>query len=247
MLPALFLAAALGSESPPRCWDVFDSAVRRSAAAAHPAYVSYDERISVTGDGEQVLYSTAHVDYRDDGTARVEDERFAFAPIVTRQAEPGPPELGPYGAERIAWLPQESLDGGFPVIAAVRAQGKIACDIADVETYKGHQAYHIVFRNTPRNRPGLKELWIDTQSRDIWKLRVTGYVLFVGSQEASPLTDFQVELEYAGPYLVVDHVVWQYRRREYSQYADYFGEYTLGGFSFPSTLPNSYFRQSGAQ
>ena len=50
-----------------------------------------------------------------------------------------------------------------------------------------------------------------------------------------------MELGYSGPYLVVNHVVWQLRRREYSQWASYFGEYTLTGFTFPNSLPAGYF------
>jgi hypothetical protein len=46
--------------------------------------------------------------------------------------------------------------------------------------------------------------------------------------------------------LVVDHVVWQYDRREYSQMSRYFGEYTLSGYRFPGSLPASYFGAAAA-
>jgi hypothetical protein len=38
--------------------------------------------------------------------------------------------------------------------------------------------------------------------------------------------------------------VWSYRRREYSQYAVYFGEYTFSNYAFPATLPASYFNET---
>jgi hypothetical protein len=86
-------------------------------------------------------------------------------------------------------------------------------------------------------------MWVDTKSKDIWKLIVSGYVIFADIPE-KPLTDFQVELGYAGPYLVVNHVTWAYRLRSYSQYENLFGEYYFTGFDFPASLPNSLFAES---
>ena len=76
---------------------------------------------------------------------------------------------------------------------------------------------------------------------------VSGYVVFVDDPSTAPaLANFEVELGYSGPYLVVNHVVWSYRRHVFSQYANYFGEYTLGNFSFPDRLPASYFGEDAA-
>lgn len=237
MFPAIVLAAAFSTQ---QCWDIFDGALRHNALGAHPAFISYDERISVIGDDAPILFSLAHVDYRDDGIARVLDERFGYQPMRTSHAEPGPPELGPYGNARSAWLPIESV-GDLRVISNVHVPGSITCTVADVEEYKQHRSYHLVFGNFNPNKPAIKAIWIDTSSQDVWKLIVSGYVLFVDSNGPPPLADFQVELGYSGPFLVVNHVVWQLRRREFSQYANYFGEYTLSGFSFPNSLPADYF------
>lgn len=236
MFPAIVLAAAFSTQ---QCWDIFDGAMRHNAQGAHPAYISYDERISVTADGGPVLFSLAHVDYRDDGSARVLDERFNYLPIYTKHAEPGPPELGPYGKARSLWLPLEGMRD-LPVISSVHVLGNITCTAA-IEQYKGHRSYHLIFGNLAQDKPAIKAMWIDTASQDVWKLIVSGYVLFVDSNQSPPLADFQVELGYSGPFLVVNHVVWQLRRREYSQYANYFGEYTLTGFTFPNTMPPNYF------
>lgn len=236
MLHSLVLAALAAL---PPCWDVFDSALRHSANAPHPPYVTYSERISITADRRPLLISFAHVDYRDDGLARVSDERFNYEPFVTRHAEPGPPELGPYGSGRAMWLPGPS---GLRTIAQARTLGRVTCTIADEEEYKSHDTYHLTFGGGVRGRPQLEALWIDTRSHDIWKLIVTGPVRFLDNpNHPYGLAEFQVELGYSGPYLVVDHVVWTYRRHEYSQYVNYFGEYTFSGYAFPQTLPAAYF------
>jgi hypothetical protein len=236
MIHALVLAA-LGATPP--CWDVFDAALRHSASAVHPPYVTYSERILVSEDGAPLMRSVAHVDYRDDGLSRVSDERFNFEPFVTRHAEPGPPELGPYGKGRVMWLPETD---GLPIIAHVRTLGSITCNIADEESYKGHTTYHLVFGGGQAERPALKALWIDTRSHDVWKVILTGPVTFWDDPEHTRgLAEFQVELGYSGPYLVVNHVVWSYTRQQYSQYVNYFGEYTYEEYSFPEALPASYF------
>lgn len=239
MLPML-IAATAGILP---CWDIFDAALRHSALSEHPPFVTYDERISITEDNQRIVQSVAHVEYRDDGVARVRDERFDFEPIVTRRAEPGPPELGPYGSARQNWLPQSQL---FRTIAAVRSDGDLQCFDDGVETYKGHSTYHLQFVDRVQNRPALEDLWVDTQSDAVWKLETTGYVYFAGDDGGHALADFQVEFTYAGSYLVVDHVVWQYTQREYSQTSNFFGEYTLSGYRFPQQLPSSHFRTNEA-
>ena len=241
MFPTLVLAAALTSS---QCWNIYDSALRHSAEASHPTYISYDIVTRVTEDEQPLVYSRAHVDYRDDGLARVMDERFNFEPILTRHAEPGPPVIGPYGSRRDAWLPKDS---NLPIIADVRASSSVTCTAA-AEAYRGHSTYHLAFTGGHiSQRPAVKAMWIDAASRDIWKIIVSGPVTFgSNSHPDDQLVDFQVELSYFGPYLLVDHVVWQYRFREFSQYAAYFAEYTLHDYAFPSRLPAAYFLQTTA-
>lgn len=241
MIHALVLAAVAAM---PPCWNVFDAALRHNASAPHPQYVVYSERMAVSADGAPVYASMATVDYRDDGLARVSDERFDYQPFLTRRSEPGPPELGPYAGRREMWLPDPD---DLKVIADVHAGGKIACTIADEETYKSHDTYRLVFTGAPAGRPTLEQLWIDTSTHDIWKLIVTGPVTFWDDPSGRPgLAEFQVELGYSGRYLVVNHVVWKYNRHQFSQYVDYFGEYTYSGYSFPSSLPASVFADEAA-
>ncbi len=235
MFASFLLAAAM---SIPPCWTIFETALQHSAASAHPAYVSYDEGINVTEDDQRLVQTTAHVDYRDDGLALVRDERFNYEPILTRHTEPGPPELGPYGPAREAWLPNREswLPQGdvFPTIAKVRSQADMHCTVAGIEQYKGHTTYHLVFPG-PKDRPAMKALWVDTSSDTIWKVIVSGYVTFADDpQGPHPVANFEVELGYSGPYLMVNHVVWAYSRHEYSQVSDYFGEYTFNSSFLPA-------------
>lgn len=240
MLAALVLG--LVAAAAPPCWDVYDGALRHSAAASHPAFVSYDEQIRITEDNFPLVRSRAHVDYRDDGWARVLDERFDFEPIVTRHAEPGPPEIGPYGQSRAAWLPQDSE---LPIIADVRSEGAVSCTLSETVPYKGRVSRHLIFSGGQiAERAGVKEMWVDAKTGDVWKLIVSGPVAFADDPGSkTELADFEVELGYVGPYLLVNHVTWKYHRREFSQYSSYFAEYTLGGYAFPAQLPASYFAQ----
>lgn len=235
----LHLVALAALAALPQCWSLYDAALAHSAAASHPAYVTYNERISITMDGARVLYSLANIDYRDDGLARVWDERFDYHPYVTRSTEPGPPVIGPYGEARLMWLPSAA---GLPVIAQVRSSGDVRCTIVGEETYKTHDTYHLTFTGAPDDKPHLKDLWVDRTSHDVWKLIVSGPVLIADDDgRVSGLADYEVELGYSGAHLVVNHIVWSYRLRRYSQYVDYFGEYVFDGFAFPQTLPDSYF------
>jgi hypothetical protein len=223
-MPVMHLALA-ALTAMPSCWGLYDKALAHSAAAVHPPYITYSERIAITTDGQPLIISFANIIYRDDGMARVSDERFGYAPIFTRNPEPGPPELGPYGTRREMWLP---LDADAHTIAAVRAAGRVTCAI-EPEVYRSRATYHLTFHGADPLRAHLDDLWVDVRTGEIRKLRITAQ------------GDFEIELGYHGGYLVVDHVTWSYDRRTEGQPTQYFGEYTLTDFSFPKELPASYF------
>ncbi|MDQ2993266.1 MAG: hypothetical protein M3R30_10685 [Candidatus Eremiobacteraeota bacterium] len=231
---ASVLALALGGQA---CWDLYDGAMRHRAAAAHPAYVQYDENTALHIDGYPIVSATATVRYRSDGLARVEDSRFVDYSWVTDHVEPGPPELGPYGKNRSAWLPMD--EPGLPsVIAEVRKHGAAACTNLGLEQLHGHLAYHLKITPFDASRPSLKALWIDADTAEIWKVVVSGRLFVIdGPQENSPVVDFEVELAAEGSYVMVQHVTWHYRMPIYSQYSNYFGEYYLSNFHYPNALP----------
>jgi hypothetical protein len=147
----MFLAMAAAVSLTPSCWNLYDEALTRSASAPHPRYVSYSEQISISEDGLPLTMSSAHVDYRDDGIARVADERFANS-FLTTNVEPGPPELGPYGANREMWLPLPSTQRTIAVVHG----GRVTCSIAGEDPIRSRLAYHIAFGDTNPEHPHLE-------------------------------------------------------------------------------------------
>lgn len=236
MVHLIFAALAAAA---PRCWDIYERVLAHSAASPHPRFISYNEHIAIFEDGDRIISSRANVDYRDDGLARVADERFGYDPIVTRAVEPGPPELGPYGPGRAMWLPPPP---GAPTIATVRVKSAVACTNEGIETYRGSRVYHLRFHGADPQRAHLRALWVDARSMDVWKVALAAPVRLVdGSAAAYDLANYEVELSYRGPYLVVDHVTWSLGEKAFSQSTTYRGDYTFSGYSFPAALPSSYF------
>ena len=56
------------------------------------------------------------------------------------------------------------------------------------------------------------------------------------------LADFEVELAPYDKYVVVNHVTWKYDFRQFSQTANFFGEYYYTSFAFPKEVPPGFFR-----
>jgi len=240
------LACAPASAAPlPNCWDIAYAALHHRAAAAHPPFILYNESSQITDGGSPLLQTRKNVAYRDDGVSRVWDERFSYEPYVTRANDPGPPELGPYGARRSIWLPVQEVDASLPLIGQVRAHNPngLSCTTDGIETYRGHRTYRLSFTTTHPERPALKALWVDTGSSEIWKVILSGLLpITLDTDENLPrLADFEIELDQVDAYVVVDHVTWKYRYHAYAQYSELFGEYYYTGFQFPQTLPEKYF------
>jgi len=105
-----FVRAQAVADALPNCWDIVSAALRHRAASIHPPFILYNEISHVTDNGDMLIQNHESVAYRDDGVARVWDERFGYDPYVTRASDPGPPELGPYGARRSAWLPVQPVE-----------------------------------------------------------------------------------------------------------------------------------------
>ena len=247
---AAFLLAALAcaqaaAQALPDCWDTAYAALRHRAAALHPPFILYNERSLVTDNGDMLIQNHESVAYRDDGISRVWDERFAYDPYVTRASDPGPPELGPYGARRSVWLPvQVPQTPAPPLIGEVRARNTdgMTCSTDGIENYRGHQTYRLSFYSTHPERPALRGLWIDVATSEIWKVDLSGSLpIALDDEKTIRLAEFELELDQIGPYVVIDHVTWKYRYHEFAQYSDFFGEYHYSGFQFPDTLPATFF------
>jgi len=248
-LAAFLLAGFACAQAPaatlPDCWDIAYSALRHRAAAIHPAFILYNEISHVTDNGETLIRNHENVAYRDDGMARVWDERFAYDPYVTRASDPGPPELGPYGARRSVWLPvQVPETSSPPLIGAVHARNSdgMTCTTDGIENYHGHETYRLSFQSTHPERPALRALWVDIGNSEIWKVELSGSLpIVLDDERAIRLAEFEIELNQIGPYVVISHVTWKYRLHEFAQYSDFIGEYYYSGFQFPDKLPETFF------
>ncbi|MDP9018844.1 MAG: hypothetical protein M3N19_11050 [Candidatus Eremiobacteraeota bacterium] len=232
-----------GAQSASACWDLAYAAIRHRAAAPHPPFILYDETQAIVRDGLPLMSARASIAYRDDGVARISDERFSFKPYVSRFMEPGPPELGPYGGRRSIWLTIQGLDQSLPLIGEVRSNNGLTCTNEGVERYKDHSAYHLSFTTQGKARPALRTLLVDTAKSEIWKVVLSQYLPLPGTSIAAPpLVTFEIELQEANQYLVVQHVTWKYEFREYSQWSTLFGEYYYSDFQFPAQMPVTLFQ-----
>ena len=245
LLLALFARAQSAADPLPNCWDVTYAALRHRAAAAHPPFVVYNEVSLITDNGDMLLRNHESVAYRDDGISRVWDERFGYDPYVTRSNDPGPPELGPYGSRRSAWLPVPTADTSSPpLIGEVRAHNSdgLSCTNDGIVSYDGHETYRLSFFSPHPDRPALRGLWVDVGSSEIWKVDLSGSLPIALDDGRTPrLANFEIELKKIDAYVVIDHVTWKYRLREFAQYSDFFGEYYYSGFQFPDALPATFF------
>ncbi len=242
---ALLASTAGARAADDRCWQTAFEAIRHSAAAPRPTFTSYAEQEHLIVDGvsmEDVFYD---ITYRDDGIALI-DDRWS-RPWVSNRLEPGPPLLGPYGADRKNWLGMPGIDLPYPTIATVRSHPSEPCSMLGAEPYDGISTIHITFPDAPTDRPALKAMWIDPQTGDIMKLVVSGRVNVRAnrSDRTAHYADFQIELEHKGAYTVVRHVTWSYSLRVYSQVAKFFGEYYYRNYRFSDRSPNALLAGGG--
>ncbi|GAC1656240.1 MAG: hypothetical protein NVS9B12_07890 [Vulcanimicrobiaceae bacterium] len=235
------LGLQVRAQALPDCWTVTFAALKHRAASAHPPYISYAEAGSIMQDERTLLSTHPTIVYRDDGILRVTDNGFTY---LTRTAEPGPPELGPYGDRRSMWLPiDESADPSLPLIGSVHTRSSmLKCTNQGIDVFKDHVTYKLAFTTRYPDRPSLKTLWIDTRSWEIWKVVVSGPApVVMGGGRGLPLADFEIELTQVDEYVVVSHVTWKFSFHEFWQTSNFFGEYYYSAFEFPKAVPPDYF------
>lgn len=219
-LAAAVLAGLLSASS---CWDVYDAAMHRSAQAVQPRFVSYDENIWVRAYQKDVVHERTHVDYRGDGLAIVQDPRYGPRPVLTRELEPGPPLLGPYGSSKARWQLRDPSE--LQTISDVRVTGDERCENAGVVQLDGAPVFHLIFHRDDSSSAGLKELWVDANTAEIRRVVITGPVVYLGTRDRARLADFDVRVKVVDGYSVITRVTWWQ--------GFYVGEYTLQNFSFP--------------
>lgn len=225
------------------CWSIIYGAIRHRAQAQHPPFILYDQRSQVSQDGATLWRTSEEIAYRDDGVARIVDERFARIPYVTRQTDPGPPVLGPYGDRRQNWLQIDTTDPHVPLIGQVRTASSLQCQLVGDERYRGYETYHLRISGGDPTKPLLREAWVDRNSADFWKITVSSdFPQAAGfNAPAHSVVLYEIELSQTGPYILVDHITWKCVVHEFSQWSNVFGEYYLSNFSFPPSVPKSYF------
>ncbi len=239
---AICLCPALPAraDSLPDCWALTIKALQHRAASPHPPYIGYNEYGSISEDERPLLQTNPSVLYRDDGVLRVTDNGFSY---LTRLADPGPPELGPYGNRRSIWLPVENAaDQSLPLIGSVRARSPLGCVNNGIESYKDHTTYRVSFASPDRNRPSLRQLWIDERSSEIWKVIVSSPIpVGLGPDQKDALANFEIELAKMGDYVVVNHITWKYSLHAFAQTSNFFGEYYYTAFTYPKEVPAEFF------
>ncbi|HTZ53573.1 MAG TPA: hypothetical protein VMB20_00805 [Candidatus Acidoferrum sp.] len=213
------------------CWHLVFAAIRHSAEAPRPQYISYSENVDITANTNPFLYYNIDVVYRTDGIAYVEDSRWAQAFVTHDLLEPGPPVLGPYGSARYGWLPAGVLGGRLQTIASVENFPKLPCTDEGDETIDGVRYAHLVTGVADKRRPALKEIWIDRQSLAIPRLIVSGVLLYENFY-GHGLADYQVDMQNVGGYAVVRTVRWTSLVRSYHQTTKLDAVFTFGNYRF---------------
>jgi hypothetical protein len=220
------------------CWQLLYGAIERNAAAQHAEYISYSELVNIQSDGHRFEWANATITYRDDGIASVDDDRWDH-PFFSDLLEPGPPVLGPYGKRREIWLALEPREESLPTIADLHNQPYSPCVDRGDETVDGTRAAHLVLPNASRDKPALKEIWIDRHSLAIVRVIVAEYVTFYlpDTKFAKTLTDYTLDVENINGYVVLQRVTWSYSFHIYDQSSTLIAEYDFGNYEFSNKPP----------
>jgi hypothetical protein len=235
---ALVLVTSAAARADDACWQMVFAAIERDAAAPHAAYISYSELVNIEEDRRRYERATANITYRDDGTASIDDDRWA-RPFISNFLEPGPPVLGPYGKRRDDWLAIASQRFALPLIADVHNEAQRQCVDRGDQVVDGESVADIALINAPTDRPALKEIWIDRRSRDIARVVVSDYLTIAGVDWSLEhvLTDFSVEMQHVNGYAVVHRVLWTYTMKVYDQWSTLDAEYDFDNYAFDNAPP----------
>lgn len=230
MTIVLARSAAAPATAPATPQQIFDAAFARLQSYPVPPYAVFTDTWNITArpmgyyTGETSSVEVHRYAVRlSDGMENVSD------PIPSGKLPPAmilPEFLGPF-----AWTMRSSVhvargaDGaaggalmtpdlaGLKTIATVVAVAKWPYKLGDpgmppVEDVDGHRAYHL--RLEPRSDPqkhNLRDLWIDTQTYDLWKAHFVGTYAPNPMEPVSP-TDVTVHFRNVLGCWVVAHAIW---------------------------------------
>lgn len=237
-------SAARADAGTDACWQLIMQALDHSAHTPRARFTTYGERATITEDGHTLENVRASITYREDGVAYVDDERWV-SPFISRNLEPGPPVLGPYGGARDMWLGLDDIPiTPLPVIASVHNHPNGACRDDGSQAVDGAPAHHLYIREDRHNRVGLREIWIDPKTAEIRRVVVSGPLRFYGGADGdvAETADFTIDVGHVDGYTVVEKVWWKYEESVYSQRSILDAEYDFSDFRFseeapPGTIP----------
>jgi hypothetical protein len=252
------LSAAIVAADPPAQPDaltILDNAESVARGNPDPPYIVYDMHEIFIHHGRQFTYDY-HVWYRtSDGKGLMQnvvaDRRgqheqhfgvpFPFPPDMNFLLYATPP---PTPAPPVIAIPSPASGRTPPPLISiqpVRANRYYSITLVGVEDYEGRSVYHLGFTPLPnvsqKDHP-LRDLWVDTQSFQVWKAHADA----AGS--LGPLTGEiggTAEFQPVNGNWLMSHVTAFGKGHAFiiSDSGQY--EYYFSGFDFPNTLPDWYF------
>jgi hypothetical protein len=221
------------------CWQLINSALKKSATTRHARFISYDEHARIVRDGSELQAFQSNITYRDDGIAYIADTRWPD-PFIGNVVDPGPPVLGPYGDARAEWQALGPRMSNLPVIASVHNYPTQSCRDLGEESLNGWRTHHLVVDEEDPTHTGLRSVWIDPKSFDVVRLIVRAPLIFYGGDSGKEaFTDYSIDLENIDGYSVVQRVTWEYWQPVYSQLSHLAAEYDFTTYQFSNAPPKN--------
>jgi hypothetical protein len=229
---------ARAADSNDACWQLLYRAIEKSASAPHSPFISYSLFVDITENGLRYERANASIVYRDDGMAYIDDDRWVH-PFLSTSLEPGPPVLGPYGPQRTSWLSLiQQGDTAMPVIADTHNIPTGRC--VEAADSNGELA-HLIIPHPAKDRPALKEIWIERNSLGIRRAVVSQWQTFIydlaNDGNKQHLIDYHIDVQNINGYNVVSDISWQYTYPIYSQYSTIEAKYIFSDFHFDAKAP----------
>ncbi len=236
----LFLAGgSVASAKDAACWNLVYRVIEHNASSPHYRFITYAENERIQQDGQRYEYADAHITYRDDGLAYIDDDRWQH-PFMSTWVEPGPPVLGPYGpARRSSWLAFAAPVRGLDIIADASTDERTRCIDVGTDDFGGTKYVHLVFPDSPPNHPALKAVWIDPHTLAVARVITSAWITFATEDRRviHDLTDYTVNLEDRGGIEVVHDISWSYSYKVYDQRSTLDAHYSFAGYRFGEQPP----------
>ncbi len=126
-------------------------------------------------------------------------------------------------------------------IATVVAREPPVYDVrlTGIESQDGHRLYHVTLR--PLEHPekhNLRDLWVDVQTFDLWKVRFIG-VYSPDARQPKRTSEVTIQFAPVGGYWILSEAIWSYA--PFVDSARYVYDVSMDNIAFPATLPDWLF------